>query len=149
MAPVYGLAECAVGLAFPPLGRGPVIDRVSEEALRRRGIAEPAASGAERALEIVACGQPLPGHEVRIVDDFGLELGERHEGRLQFRGPSATSGYYRNEAKTRDLIRDGWHEAGDRAYIAGGDIFITGRIKDIIIRAGRNIYPHELEEALG
>jgi 1-acyl-sn-glycerol-3-phosphate acyltransferase len=149
VAPVYGLAECAVGLAFPPLNRGPVIDRVSEEALRRRGIAEPAASDAERVLEIVACGQPIPGHEVRIVDDLGLELGERREGRLQFRGPSATSGYYRNEAKTRELIRYGWHDSGDRAYMAGGDIFITGRIKDIIIRAGRNIYPHELEEALG
>jgi 1-acyl-sn-glycerol-3-phosphate acyltransferase len=149
VAPVYGLAECAVGLAFPPLGRGPVIDRVSEEALQRRGVAESAPSDAERVLEIVACGQPLPGHEVRIVDDLGFELGERREGRLQFRGPSATSGYYRNDAKTRELIREGWYDSGDRAYMASGDIFITGRIKDVVIRAGRNIYPHELEEALG
>jgi 1-acyl-sn-glycerol-3-phosphate acyltransferase len=101
------------------------------------------------ALEFVACGQPLPRHEVRIVGDAGREVAERREGRLQFRGPSVTKGYFRDEAKTRDLFDGEWLESGDRAYIAGGDIFLTGRIKDIIIRAGRNIYPHELEEFVG
>ena len=75
-------------------------------------------------------------------------LRERREGRLEFRGPSATSGYFRNEAKTRELIRDGWLDSGDRAYMAGGDVYVTGRIKDIIIRAGRHIYPQEIEEAV-
>ena len=91
----------------------------------------------------------MPGHEIRIVDDAGRELDERREGRLEFRGPSATSGYFRNEAKTRELFRDGWLDSGDRAYMADGDVFITGRIKDIIIRAGQHIYPHEVEEAVG
>jgi 1-acyl-sn-glycerol-3-phosphate acyltransferase len=149
MAPVYGLAECTVGLAFPPPGRGPVIDRIDREALVRRGLAQPARPDDSEAMEIVACGHPLPGHEIRIVDDLGQELGERREGRLQFRGPSATAGYFRNEAATRDLIRDGWHDSGDRAYLAGGDVFITGRAKDVLIRAGRNIYPQEVEQALG
>lgn len=149
MTPVYGLAECTVGLAFPPLGRGPVIDRVDREALLRRGVAEPARPDDADAMEIVACGRPLPGHEIRIVDELGQELGERREGRLQFRGPSATAGYFRNDAATRELIRDGWHDSGDRAYLAGGDVFITGRVKDILIRAGRNIYPQEVEQALG
>jgi 1-acyl-sn-glycerol-3-phosphate acyltransferase len=148
MAPVYGLAENSVGLAFPPPGRPPLIDRVDRGALMTRGKAEPAKPGDAKPLEIVACGQPLADHEVRIVGEFGTELGERSEGRLEFRGPSATSGYFRNEAKTRELMRDGWLDSGDRAYMAGGDIFITGRIKDIIIRAGRNIYPQELEEAV-
>ena len=62
---------------------------------------------------------------------------------LEFRGPSMTKGYFRNEAKTRELFHDGWIKSGDRAYIAGGDIHITGRVKDIIIRAGRNIEPGE------
>ena len=148
MAPVYGLAENAVGLAFPPPGRSPIIDRVDREALSRRGVAEPARKDDSHPLEIAACGQPLPGHEIRIVDEVGHEAGERHEGRLEFRGPSATSGYFRNETKTHELIRDGWLDSGDRAYMAGGDVYLTGRIKDIIIRAGRHIYPQEVEEAV-
>ena len=149
MAPVYGLAECAVALALPPAGREPLIDRVSREALSRRGIADPAGAGDANAIEIVACGRPVPGHEIRIVDDAGREVAERREGRLEFRGPSATAGYFRNEIKTRELFRDGWLDSGDRAYMANGDVFITGRIKDIIIRAGQHVYPQELEEAVG
>ncbi|MBY6241078.1 AMP-binding protein [Methylosinus sp. Sm6] len=149
MAPVYGLAENAVGLAFPPLGRAPPIERVDRDALALRGAAEPALPGAPHALELVACGQPLPLHEIRIVDEAGRELGERREGRLEFRGPSATAGYFRNEAKTRELIRGGWLDSGDRAYLSGGDVFVTGRIKDILIRAGRHLYPQEIEAAIG
>jgi 1-acyl-sn-glycerol-3-phosphate acyltransferase len=149
MAPVYGLAENSVGLAFPPAGRTPVIDRVDRESLTRRAIASPAQPDDLHPLEIASCGAPLPGHEVRIVDDLGFELGERREGRLEFRGPSATSGYFRNETKTRELFHGGWLDSGDRAYMAGGEIYITGRIKDIIIRAGRHIYPQQIEEAIG
>ncbi|MDP6343773.1 MAG: AMP-binding protein [Alphaproteobacteria bacterium] len=149
MAPVYGLAENAVGLAFPPVGRGPVIDRVDREALSRGGTAKPARADDPTALEFVTCGRPIPGHQVRIVDPGGRELPERQEGRLQFTGPSSTVGYFESEEKSRELFDGEWLESGDRAYIAGGDIFITGRIKDMIIRAGRNIYPHELEELVG
>jgi 1-acyl-sn-glycerol-3-phosphate acyltransferase len=149
MAPVYGLAENSVGVAFPPLGRGPLVERIDRDALMTRGKAELAKPDDPNPLNVVACGQPLPDNEVRIVDDLGREVGERVEGRLEFRGPSQTTGYFRNEAKTRELFHDGWVNSGDRAYMAGGDIFITGRVKDIIIRAGRNIYPHEVETAVG
>lgn len=150
MAPVYGLAENAVALAFPPPGRGPVVDRIDRDALAKRGLALPASSGAPEALELVACGQPIPEHEIRIVDEAGRELPDRHEGRLHFRGPSATAGYFHAPEKTRALRRDGgWLDSGDRAYIADGDVYITGRIKDMIIRAGRNIHPQELEEVVG
>ena len=145
LAPVYGLAENSVGLAFPPLGRKPLIDRIVRQDLSGRGIAVPAEPDDRTALAFVACGQPIPGHEVRVVDDAGHELPDRHQGRLEFRGPSATSGYFRNEDMTRALINGDWLDTGDLAYIAGGDIYITGRVKDLIIRAGRNIYPHELE----
>ena len=148
MAPVYGLAENAVGLAFPPLGRAPIIDRIDRAQLARQGRAAPAAPGDRATLEFVACGRPLPGHQIRIIDASG-ELGERQEGRLQFRGPSATSGYLDNPAKTRELFDGEWLNSGDLAYIAGGDVFITGRSKDIIIRAGRHIYPEEIELAVG
>ncbi|MGZ5910221.1 MAG: AMP-binding protein [Reyranella sp.] len=148
MAPVYGLAENAVGLAFPPLGRAPIIDRVDRRALTGHGKAAPAPPEAMDALEFVACGRPLPGHQIRIVDATG-EVGERQEGRLQFRGPSASSGYLDNPAKTTEMFDGPWLNSGDLAYVAGGDVFITGRSKDIIIRAGRHIYPEELEAAIG
>ncbi len=148
MAPVYGLAENSVGLAFPPAGRAPVIDRVDRDALSSSGIAAPAKEGDPHPLEMPSCGFPLPGNEIRIVDELGYELGERREGRLEFRGPSATSGYFRNETKTRELFHGGWLDSGDRAYMAGGEVYITGRIKDIIIRAGQHIYPQEIEEAV-
>ncbi len=149
MAPVYGLAECSVGLAFPPAGRTPLIDRVERAALTRNGLARPAAPGDTTAVEVVACGRPLPRHEIRIVDDAGRELPERRQGRLQFKGPSATAGYFRNQERTRGLFDGEWLESGDLAYVAEGDVYITGRTKDMIKRAGRNIYPHELEEHVG
>ncbi len=149
MVPVYGLAENAVAVTLPPPGRPPLIDRVNRAALRTRAIAEPASPDDRDAIELVACGQPIPDHEIRIVDELGHELDERREGRVEFRGPSATSGYFQNPAKTRELFHDGWLDTGDRGYIAGGDLFITGRIKDIIIRAGQHIAPHEIEEAVG
>ncbi len=148
MAPVYGLAESSVGLAFPPLGRRPLIDSIERSALQRYGRAIPS-TGVDGAIECVALGQPLPGHEVRIVDAAGRELPEREEGELQFRGPSCTSGYFRNPEQNARLFDGSWLNSGDRAYLAGGEIYITGRSKDIIIRAGRNIHPFELEDAVG
>jgi acyl carrier protein len=149
MSPVYGLAESSVGLAFPPLGRGPLIDRVQRGVLMKDGRAVPAAAGDTTALAVVNCGRPLPGHQIRIVDDADRELPEHWQGHLQFQGPSCTSGYLHNPEQTRRLFHGPWLDSGDLAYMAGGEVYITGRAKDIIIRAGRNIYPEELEEAIG
>jgi len=149
MMPVYGLAESTVGLAFPPLQRGPLIDRIDRNSFSRSGQATPAPVDDQHALRFASSGPPVPGHQVRVVDPAGHELPERQEGRLQFRGPSSTSGYYRDAEKTQSLFEGDWLDSGDLAYIANAEVYITGRIKDIIIRAGRNIYPHELEEAVG
>ncbi|MCL7487411.1 MAG: AMP-binding protein [Desulfobulbaceae bacterium] len=149
MAPVYGLAESSVGLAFPPPGRRPIIDRIDRDTFVRSGRAVAPLDTDRPALEFVACGQPLPGHQIRVVDRGGRELPDRQEGVLQFKGPSATSGYYRNPEKTRLLFQDGWLDSGDLGYMADGDVFVTSRVKDMIIKGGRNVYPHELEEAVG
>jgi acyl carrier protein len=149
MYPVYGLAENAVALAFPPPGSPPHIDAVQREALARTGIAAPAPADDPAALRFVCCGQAVPDHEIRIVDATGVEVGEREQGRIQFRGPSATSGYFNNPEATRRLFRGGWLETGDLGYFAEGGLYITGRSKDIVIRRGRNIYPDEIERAVG
>ena len=149
MFPVYGLAESTVGLAFPDLNQGPVIDQIQRQALMQSSIAIPPDNNTQQTLDFVYSGHALAGHQIRIVDTMGHELPERQQGRLQFCGPSATSGYYRNPEKTRELFQGDWLESGDLAYMVGNDVFITGRVKDIIIHGGRNIYPEELEEAVG
>lgn len=146
--PVYGLAESTVGLCFPSLGSVPIVDRIRRDTFTKSRQAVPADEGDLNALRFVACGRPLPRHEIRIVDSAGREVPERYEGTLQFRGPSSTSGYFRNPEETKKLFRGDWLDSGDFAYLAGGNVFITGRKKDIIIRAGRNVYPQELEEAV-
>ncbi|HVO90765.1 MAG TPA: AMP-binding protein, partial [Casimicrobiaceae bacterium] len=120
MTPVYGLAEAGVGLAFPPLERGPWIDRIDARALSVDGRAVAAERTSEAVLEAVSCGAPLAGHEIRVVDGGGRELPQRQEGRVEFRGPSATSGYYRNPDASAKLFHDGWLDTGDIGYIAQG-----------------------------
>ncbi|HHI70834.1 MAG TPA: acyl-phosphate glycerol 3-phosphate acyltransferase, partial [Rhodobacteraceae bacterium] len=149
MMPVYGLAESSVGLAFPPLGQGVRIDRIQRRVFAKTGEAIPAADDETNALRFVSCGRVIAGHEIRIVDAHGNELPDRQQGRLQFRGPSATSGYLHNPEATQALFDGDWLNSGDLAYVSEGDLFVTGRTKDVIIRAGRNLYPHELEEAVG
>jgi 1-acyl-sn-glycerol-3-phosphate acyltransferase len=155
MLPVYGLAEASLGVTFPPLGRGPRVERVQREAFAARGQAIAASGADQTAISFVSVGKTFPGHEVRIVDEHGNELAERTEGFLWFRGPSATGGYYENPEATAKLMPQGtpaagggypWLNSGDRAFQADGEIFITGRVKDIIIKGGRNLYPHEVEE---
>ncbi len=145
--PVYGLAEDSVGLAFPPLERGPRIDRIDRDALLKSGRA--VTSTEADAKLVVACGLPLPGHQIRVVDESSREVPDRVEGRVQFQGPSATSGYLRNPEANAVLFDGPWLNSGDLGYTVAGEIHITGRTKDMIIRAGRNIFPAELEAAIG
>jgi acyl-CoA synthetase (AMP-forming)/AMP-acid ligase II len=149
LAPVYGLAENCLGVTFPPPGRGPQADRVKRREFLEKGMAEPAGADEAYALTFVGCGRPLTTVELRIVDEAGREAPEREQGRVEFRGPSATAGYYRNPAATRRVLDRGWVDSGDLGYIAEGELYVTGRAKDLIIRAGRNIHPQELEEAVG
>jgi 1-acyl-sn-glycerol-3-phosphate acyltransferase len=148
-APAYGLAEAAVALTVPPVGRGLRVDRIDRQLMARTGRAKPVASEDAHALRFVSCGPPLPGYQIRILDETGAQLTERCEGSLQFKGPSATGGYYGNPEATARLRHGEWLETGDRGYIADGELYVTGRSKDMIIRRGQHIYPEEIENALG
>jgi 1-acyl-sn-glycerol-3-phosphate acyltransferase len=128
-----------------PPGRGPRIDRVARPEFERQRRAEPAASGEVNPLQFVSCGRPLAEHEVRIVDPAGQTVPERVEGRVEFRGPSVTRGYFGNPKATRAAFHDGWMDSGDLGYQVGGELFITGREKDLIIQGGRNICAEEVE----
>ena len=150
MTPVYGLAEATLGVAFTPIGRGPRVETVDADAIARRKRAIPVSGGSPgQTRRFVSCGPPIPGFEVRIVDDRGIEAPERAEGAIEFRGASTTSGYFRNPDATRALFDGEWLRSGDRGYVAGGELYVTGRDKDLIVRAGRNLYPYDLEAAIG
>jgi fatty-acyl-CoA synthase len=155
LLPVYGLAEASLAVTAGPMGRTPVVDRIERKVFESEGKAIPTRAEDENCIAFVSAGKPIPQHEIRVVNDAGAEVADRNEGFLWFRGPSATTGYYQNKAATDALLPLGpgdgngdfaWVNSGDRAYIADGELYVTGRVKDIIIKGGRNLYPHEVEE---
>jgi 1-acyl-sn-glycerol-3-phosphate acyltransferase len=146
MCPVYGLAEASVDLTVSPIGRGARVEALARAPFERSRQIRPAAPDEAAPLRFVACGRPLPGHDVRIVDEAGRVVAERVEGGIQFRGPSVTPGYFRNPEATRAVVHDGWMDSGDLGYWNAGELVVTGRRKDLVIQAGRNVYPQEVEE---
>jgi 1-acyl-sn-glycerol-3-phosphate acyltransferase len=149
MCPVYGLAESSVALTMSPINRPARVDALMRDPFERRREVHPTDSTDAHALRFVSCGRPLSDHQLRTVDAEGKPVPERTEGHVQFRGPSVTSGYFGNPDATRAVMHDGWMDSGDLGYLADGELFITGRAKDIIIQAGRNICAQEVEEAAG
>ncbi|ABL00370.1 fatty acyl-AMP ligase [Pelobacter propionicus] len=144
----YGMAECSLAISFAPLGRGLEIDRIDAEALTNSGRAIPLEEGASGAevKELVLCGSVIPGHEIEIRDEHGMPLPERCCGVLHVRGPSVMREYLGAPETTREVLcPDGWLNTGDLAYLAGGQVVITGRMKDLIIINGRNIWPQDIE----
>jgi acyl-CoA synthetase (AMP-forming)/AMP-acid ligase II len=141
---VYGLAEATVAVTFPPVLRATRVDRVDRLALEGQGIAEPA--DAADALALVSVGKPLPRSEVRITSDAGADLPERRIGEVLVRAPSLMTGYHRDPDATAAALKDGWLVTGDLGYLADGELFITGRRKEIIIKGGRNYAPAAIEE---
>jgi fatty-acyl-CoA synthase len=143
--PCYGMAEATLAMTFHDLGKPLKTDVIGIDAMRE-GRAEPTKEGAG-ALEVVSCGRPFPGHELAIVNGGGAPLGEREVGEIWLRGPSVTRGYFGDEDATRETFGtgDGWLRTGDLGYLAGGDLFICGRSKDLIILNGKNYYPQDIE----
>ncbi len=145
--PVYGLAESSLLVAAPRRREKPRVSSFDRDALERHGVAR-AITSESRVRRLVSVGEAVPGHEIRIVDEHGKQVEEGIEGGVLFRGPSSMQGYYRNESATQSIRRDGgFFDSGDRGFRFDGELYITGRSKDIIIRAGRNLMPQEIEAA--
>jgi len=154
LTPVYGLSEAALAVTFSALDRpcrSGWYDReaLAEERLARR--VSPGAQGAgvpERAQEIVSVGRPLPGFRLAVRDPQGHELPAGRVGRLWVSGPSLMQGYLSDPEGTARTLRAGWLDTGDLGFLDDGELFLTGRAKDLIILRGRNHSPAEIEQAV-
>ena len=149
LTPVYGLAEATLAVTFSPLSRPFRWRRFDNEALTSRGQARsPQSDTDSNAIPLVSLGEPLPGFKVRIVDRAGAGLPPGRLGRVQVCGPSIMAGYYGRPRQSREALRDGWLDTGDNGFLLDGELYLHGREKDLIILAGRNHAPQELEQCL-
>ena len=147
--PAFGMAEVAIGGSFPPPMRGLVTDYVDARALESENRAVPVAPDADGVRGLARLGRPIPGLQFRICDPAtGAELAEREVGELEIQGTSVTPGYYKHPDLTAATFRDGWLRTGDLAYLVEGELVICGRIKDLIIVGGRNVFPQDVERAV-
>ncbi|HSW38034.1 MAG TPA: fatty acyl-AMP ligase [Acidobacteriota bacterium] len=150
LMPSYGMAEATLAIAFDHLNRPLqklIIDRHAYESENR---ALPVENNGrphdpQKRMELISCGRPIPGHEVRIVDDNGNPLPEGCVGEIVFKGPSVTPGYFRNPKATGQLLKNGWLHTGDLGFIHRDDLYISGRQKDLVIINGRNYPPQAIE----
>ncbi|MGI9261863.1 MAG: fatty acyl-AMP ligase, partial [Woeseiaceae bacterium] len=145
--PVYGLAEHTLAVSFPPLGAEPVFDYVDRDSLATVGVATPTTEDSDAAQSFVSVGAPLEGVTMNIRDSDGNPLPECHVGELVVKSPSVMREYFQDAAETAKVLDDGWLKTGDLGYLKDGMLFITGRIKDMIIRNGRKYFPHDIELA--
>lgn len=144
ITPCYGMAESVLAITFSRMGRGIAtleIDRAAYEGHQR--VLPP--SRTEDAVELVSCGTPFSGHRIAIRDTDGNALPEDSVGEICVKGPSVSEGYWRSPEQTRLSFRDGWLHTGDLGFLHAGELYISGRLKDLLILNGRNYYPQEIE----
>ena len=148
--PAFGMAEVAIAGTFPEPMSGLRTDPVDRRVLEAERYAAPVAAGPRRARQP---GHPRPararasrsGSSTPITGD---ELADREVGELEIRGTSVTPGYYKRPDANAELFHDGWLRTGDLAYLLDGEMVMCGRIKDVIIVGGRNVFPEDIERAL-
>jgi fatty-acyl-CoA synthase len=146
ITPCYGMAEATLAIAFDHLHRPVKKLAIDRHAYETQSIALPVnGDDRKRRLELVSCGRTFEGHEIKILDDDGRDLPEGRVGEIVFRGPSVTPGYFQNTAASSLLLKGGWLHTGDLGFIFGGDLYISGRQKDLVIINGRNYPPQAIE----
>ena len=144
LTPVYGLSEATLAVTFSSLWDGFRSERFDRDDLAADGRARSEPDG----VELVSVGRPVPGTEIRIVDEDGGEVTAGQVGRVEVRGPSVMDGYLGRPDLTAKALRDGWLDTGDLGFLHDGELFLTSRSKDVVILRGRNYLPAEIEHAV-
>lgn len=149
--PSYGMAEATLAITFVPGATGVRSDRIDKKSLESGDATQASRDAdADAVQELVNCGRPFPEHHLAIIDEAGQRLGDRKVGQIITRGPSVCAGYYEQPELTAEAFKKGpdgetWLYTGDLGYTVEGEVFICGRLKDMIIVRGRNFYPNDLE----
>jgi len=141
MLPVYRMAEATLAIAFPALERKLETLAIDRAALEKHGRA---IAAKDRAHDAVSVGRPVAGTSIAIVPE-SADPGERVVGEIHVKSASLMSGYFRNDDASAEAMKDRWLRTGDLGFVDAGRLFITGRAKDLIIKAGRNLYPYDVE----
>ncbi|MBI4951941.1 MAG: fatty acyl-AMP ligase [Myxococcales bacterium] len=149
----YGMAESSLAVSFDNAGAGVRSDDVDGAVLAAEHRAVPIAVDSDQAVDVVCCGPAFEGHDVAVfaVDDVAGErrLPDREVGEIRLRGPSVTRGYWDEPELTAAAFAGGWLRTGDLGYFVDGNLYVCGRIKELIIVNGRNYYPQDLEGEAG
>lgn len=144
--PVYGLAEHTLAVTFPRFGAEPHWETIDRRMVAQHARAVPVALDHPHRLSIVSVGVPLQGVELEIQRDR-VVVGDGEIGEICVKSNSVMQGYFEDAAATAEVLDGGWLKTGDLGYLRDGELFVTGRRKELIIIAGRNFYPHDLEAA--
>ncbi|MDF1563300.1 MAG: AMP-binding protein [Deltaproteobacteria bacterium] len=144
--PLYGLAENALAATCPLLDR--TYETYPFDATIEKGELVAASPSPEAGAPVASVGRPLPGQEIAIVDAAGELLPERHQGKIVVRGVCLMEGIHGRPERTSELKAGGWLQTGDLGFIEDGRLFVTGRLKEMVIKMGRNYYPDDVEQVL-
>lgn len=144
----YAMAENVFGVTQSRLGEPPHTDVIDRDAFLSEHVARPAVEG-RSSLVMMSSGRPLRNTRVRIVDEHGRDLTERMIGEIAIQSDCMLTGYFNRPDLTQKALRDGWYLTGDLGYLADGELYVSGRKKDIIIVGGKNVYPQDLEALAG
>jgi len=145
LATCYAMAENVFAVTQGGIDEALTVDEIDRETFQSKWLAKPAVPD-KPSVRMVACGRPIPNVEVKILSSHGKELPERHVGEIALRSDCMLTGYYNRPDATAKAFLNGWYLTGDYGYMVDGELYVSGRKKDIIIVGGKNIYPQDLEE---
>jgi acyl-CoA synthetase (AMP-forming)/AMP-acid ligase II len=140
----YAMAENVFGVTQTPPGTLPKVDEIDREAYIHERVAREPLAG-KPVLKMMSSGRALPNTRIRILNPEGQDLPDRVIGEIALQSDCMLTGYYNRPDATAAALRDGWYLTGDYGYSLNGEIFVSGRKKDMIIVGGKNVYPQDLE----
>jgi acyl-CoA synthetase (AMP-forming)/AMP-acid ligase II len=145
LATCYAMAENVFAVTQGGIDAPVTVDAVDRRALIGERVARPVAGAGPESVKMLSAGRPLPNVRLRVLDDQRRDLPERHVGELALQSDCMLTGYYNRPDLTAQALLDGWYLTGDLGYMVDGEVYVTGRIKDLIIVGGKNVHPQDLE----
>jgi acyl-CoA synthetase (AMP-forming)/AMP-acid ligase II len=141
------MAETVFAVTQGGIDEPVTVDPIDSQSLLTRQLAIPSSN--DNAIRMLSAGAPMKNTRLRILDSQGIDLPERHIGEIEISSDCMLTGYFNRPDLTEKAFLDGWYLSGDLGYLAGGELYITGRKKDLIIVGGKNVYPQDLERLAG